>query len=196
MASKPRPPTHLIGTHFGDLEILSLRHVEIAPTRWVYRALCRCICGVEKEVATGVLIAKRTVSCGCIKKRAPKLTGANSPQFKGYGEIRAHFWHGWTTGAKKREIPFEVTMEYAWNLFVSQGGKCALSGLPLVFGSGSLHSNTTASLDRLDNAKGYLEGNIQWVHKKVNIMRNALSIEEFVSLCQKISDHQLKSDSS
>lgn len=191
--SKPRPPTHLIGTHFGDLEVLSLRHVEVTPTHWVYRALCRCVCGVEKEVVTSTLIAKRTVSCGCIKKRAPKLGGSGSPNFKGHGEIRAHFWNGYKRGARDREIVFELTMEYAWNLFEKQGRRCALSGIDLVFGSNTSNANTTASLDRLDNAKGYVEGNVQWVHKRVNVMRNTLTVEEFVSLCQKIAEHQLKS---
>ncbi len=48
------------------------------------------------------------------------------------------------------------------------------------------------SLDRIDNLKGYIEGNVQWVHKRVNVMRNVLSIEEFLSWCEKITAHRQK----
>lgn len=47
----------------------------------------------------------------------------------------------------------------------------------------------TASLDRIDNSKGYEEGNIQWVHKDVNFMKRTYSQEYFIKLCTLISEN-------
>jgi hypothetical protein len=47
----------------------------------------------------------------------------------------------------------------------------------------------TASLDRIDSNKDYVEGNIQWVHKHLNLMKNILSQEYFINLCNKVSNN-------
>jgi len=44
----------------------------------------------------------------------------------------------------------------------------------------------TASLDRIDSSKGYIEGNVQWVHRKINMMKQSYTQEEFIELCQAV----------
>ena len=46
----------------------------------------------------------------------------------------------------------------------------------------------TASLDRLDNTKGYEVGNFQWVHKDINQIRGSLSIPDFMHWCKLIAE--------
>jgi len=41
----------------------------------------------------------------------------------------------------------------------------------------------TASLDRIDSSKGYIEGNVQWVHKMVNMSKQQYTQEEFINMC-------------
>ena len=72
------------------------------------------------------------------------------------------------------------------DLLAEQGGCCALSGLP-ISACGDLN-DITASLDRVDNSKGYVNGNIQLVHKKVNMMRGSLPVKEFVSFCNLVAN--------
>ena len=51
----------------------------------------------------------------------------------------------------------------------------------------------TASLDRIDSKKGYIEGNVQWVHKNVNKMKMDLDEKEFFSIVKQVYEHkQLK----
>ena len=52
-------------------------------------------------------------------------------------------------------------------------------------------SETTASLDRIDSTKGYVENNVQWTLKKINIMKNVFSQKEFIYLCNKVSKNIL-----
>ena len=46
------------------------------------------------------------------------------------------------------------------------------------------YKEQTASFDRIDNSKGYEVGNIQWVHKEINMMRGTLSVDRFIELCE------------
>jgi len=86
---------------------------------------------------------------------------------------------------KPKEL--NITIEYAWDIFISQERRCALSGLELAFPKVSKDKNWTASLDRIDSSKGYVEGNVQWVHKDVNIMKNKFDNQYFINMCKKIA---------
>lgn len=48
------------------------------------------------------------------------------------------------------------------------------------------------SIDRIDSNIGYEEGNIQWVDKRINMMKGSLSNEEFVELCTKVAEYNKK----
>lgn len=97
--------------------------------------------------------------------------------------------------ARERDLEFSVSKEYLWDLFVKQNKKCALSGVDLVMSSSINKNNNldrtnhTASLDRIDNAVGYVEGNLQWVHKQINRIRRELTIDEFLFWCNKVVHH-------
>jgi len=45
----------------------------------------------------------------------------------------------------------------------------------------------TAYLDRTDSSKGYVEGNVQLVHKDVNISKNKYELQYFINLCKDVS---------
>lgn len=76
-----------------------------------------------------------------------------------------------------------------WNLFIIQNRKCALSGLELSFPKTSEDQSYTASIDRIDSALGYVEGNVQWVHKDINMMKNKYNQEYFIQMCKLISEN-------
>lgn len=126
-------------------------------------------------------------SCRCRKCKALE----DARKF-GHGEIRQHHWYCIKKGAEKRKIEFSVSIDYAWNLFLSQNRRCTLSGLPLLFArTRKSHAvgETTASLDRIDSTKGYVEGNVQWVHKWINLMKNDFTTEEFVHYCKLVVEN-------
>lgn len=81
-------------------------------------------------------------------------------------------------------------MEYAWKLFLGQGRRCALTGLVLELSPSKMNKGaSTASLDRIDSAKGYIAGNVQWVHIVINMMKQTLSDEEFVLWCHRVATY-------
>ena len=89
-------------------------------------------------------------------------------------------------GAKRRNLEFAIDPQYVWELFLTQNRKCALSGKEIGFGE-LCHSVATASLDRIDNSQGYVVGNVQWVHKDLNRMRNSFDVEYFVETCRQVA---------
>ena len=105
-------------------------------------------------------------------------------------EITGKYWANLKHGAKARNLVFNITIDYAWQLFLDQNRKCALSGLDLVFYQpGNKFTDTTASLDRIDSSKGYIIGNIQWVYKKINYLKMNMPQEEFIQLCKLVANH-------
>jgi hypothetical protein len=99
----------------------------------------------------------------------------------GCGDISGKRWASIKSMARLRGIDFSMEIQEAWQIFVNQDSKCTLSGSQIWFdddGSG------TASLDRIDNTVGYVRGNVQWVHKKINEMKFDLTVSEFISWCR------------
>jgi hypothetical protein len=60
--------------------------------------------------------------------------------------------------------------------------------IELKFNSRKRLYDGTASLDRIDSSKGYTLGNIQWVHKWVNLMKQDMTDQEFIEWCKTITN--------
>lgn len=107
--------------------------------------------------------------------------------------ISGSFFNSIVNGARQRNIEIMITIDYIWSLFEKQNGKCALSGLSLRFNlSGENRNTRTASLDRIDSSKGYIEGNVQWVHRQINKMKMDLDESEFIDFCKAVFIHNNK----
>ena len=109
----------------------------------------------------------------------------NHPQGN-YRNIRISFLKKYELSALSRNKNWEVTLDDLADIADKQNKKCAFTGLDLIF-TGDFN-DITASLDRIDNSKGYENNNLQWVHKKINIMRGQLTIEDFTNLCKLVAD--------
>lgn len=86
-----------------------------------------------------------------------------------------------------RGIEFDVSPEYLEKMYT---GVCHFSGIEINIGTYSVLNGGkdlgNASLDRLDSTIGYVENNVVWVYKPVNIMKHIMSSDEFLDLCEKI----------
>lgn len=176
--------TNLVGQKFGKLTVLYQTPNTNSQPRW----MCRCDCGKEKTVQGCHLKSGHTQSCGCSWYKF----GKSRTSWKGHGDIPSTMFGRIVSNAKKRNISFDITIEYIWDLFLEQNKMCALSGLPLDFTYGrNHHYKGTASLDRIDSSKGYVKGNVQWVHKDVNWMKQDYSTDYFLKMCKLICERQL-----
>lgn len=155
----------------------------IKDKRRMYKV--QCDCGKIDIKRKDWVIKGRTTSC---KSCASKRTAINYPppihRTGCHGLSGTHFL-AIKNGAERRNIAFELTPRFLWDLFLKQNGLCALTNLPLVLVR-RIKNNTvdwdviTASLDRIDNTKPYIESNVWWVHKTVNRLKNNYSLEELL----------------
>lgn len=180
----------LTGVDFGGLHILGRDHNR-SKKRSVW--LCQCRCGKVVRRPRLYLTSGYATSCGCEPTTVPK-PGPVSPKRSPIlvGEITESTWSYIGTGAAHRGLVFDITPEYAWQLFVEQEGRCVFTGEALSLpptSSARSRGEWTASLDRIDSKRGYVEGNVQWIHKKLQKMKWAMSDAEFRGWCSKVTRH-------
>lgn len=82
---------------------------------------------------------------------------------------------------KKSGLPVEVTLDYIVEL---ARDKCPILGIRLAWEDDERkivcpHSPT---LDRIDNAKGYVEGNLQIISHKANMLKGNATLEELIRI--------------
>lgn len=103
--------------------------------------------------------------------------------------VSVSFINGYIKSAKERHIKWDVDGDYLADLLISQDFKCALSGESISAYSARCNS---ASLDRIDSSKGYEVGNVQWLYRTINMMKQSYSQDEFIRMCKAVSTYCTK----
>lgn len=177
------PILDLSGKKFNMIEVTRFAYSKNETKYWE----CLCQCGKYIYLSTSEINKGTAKSCGCYKKT--KEFSRKNKQWGGHEDIHLKWWNNCIRGAKKRNIPFEITIEYAWDLYLKQDKRCNLTGLEISFSKttkGWQYGETTASMDRIDPKLGYIEDNIQWIHKDVNFMKNDYTQEYFLQMIKLI----------
>lgn len=180
------------GERYGKLLVVEPGEYVYSANGRPYRAwICHCDCGnvVQKRINALDSGPNSRVSCGCnrIKK--------NSLLSKYVGDISGSEFSDIKKRARQAGLEFDLTAEYLWDLFLSQERRCRYTKWELTFNAGTTEAKGTSSLDRIDSSKGYIPGNVQWVHKYVNRAKLNYSEDYFISLCKAVVEHHaLKHD--
>ena len=81
--------------------------------------------------------------------------------------------------SKRYNFEFNLTEEYLKSIY-PEDGMCPLLNIQLNWDSDAKHPSKP-SLDRIDNNKGYIKGNVQWVSWRANnLMKDATPDELFI----------------
>lgn len=153
---------------------------------------CKCKCGKENIMYPSRFKSKKIKHCNSCSNRISRNKGKGT----GIEDISGQFICDIKKCARYRKLEYLISNEYIWNLFLKQKGLCALSGIPIDFSKDYkevnnkkllIRSSCTASLDRIDSRFGYIEGNVQWVHKYINVMKQSLPNNLFIQMCHIIS---------
>ena len=62
---------------------------------------------------------------------------------------------------------------------------CPVFKTPLVFGGGL--NKFSPSVDRINNSKGYVKGNVQWISARANSLKRDATAKELYTLADYIS---------
>lgn len=182
-------------------DMLHQRFGRLVPQKWrIYKSgeqkrvqyFCKCDCGAERWIYKNAITQRSmSASCGCARKEAQKVAMRriwDARQEISRIVLRTRHWRQIVNNADTRGHELSISMEQAQKIYNLQQGRCALSGLPIFFQEKTKNAGWTASLDRIDSSAGYVMGNLQWVHKDVNLMKQAFSQARFAELCQLVAD--------
>jgi hypothetical protein len=117
------------------------------------------------------------------KKNVLTCRFCQSERSSKYAQKEENTFKVFLTWAKGRDRECSVSADYLKELFNEQDGMCNISGMKL--------DRSNMSLDRINSEIGYVEGNLQWVHKKINQMKSNFDENEFVDICNKISNYNI-----
>jgi hypothetical protein len=84
------------------------------------------------------------------------------------------------SAARRKGIPFTLTLEDYTRVFDLQAGKDAYTGEQMCFDYGHGRSAATASLDRIDNDGGYTPGNVVFCRLSTNGKKSDQPPDEFM----------------
>jgi hypothetical protein len=174
------------GQKFGKWEVVDTILHKVGKNASI---MMKCECGTQRLVQCNALLSGSTKGCECV------IRGNKSANWKGTKDISGRYLNSIEKASQRRNIEWSISREYLQFLWENTNGTCAISGLPIVFGSRSI--DNTASLDRKNHNVGYVEGNVQWVHKHINVMKNVFSEIDFLILCKVVYDYnrtQLEAD--
>ena len=93
--------------------------------------------------------------------------------------------------SKKRNHEYTIDCIYLKNLWENQDGICPFTKQKLILrthSNGSVKKNPyQASLDRIDNSKGYVEDNVRFVALIYNYAKNTFSDEDVLNFCSTVA---------
>jgi hypothetical protein len=107
-----------------------------------------------------------------------------------YSQFRYHL-----NNAKKHTNsihPLDIDIEYLKKIWEKQKGLCAVTGVSLK--NKFIHTKKQktekhpyqASLDRIDNNKGYIKGNVRFVALIFNYARNTFDDKQVIEFCKQV----------
>lgn len=168
------PIIDLTGQRFGQLVVL--KQVTNRNQRSGIMWLCRCDCGLEKEIMKVNLRANGgTLSCGC---------GRGYPIGLSTGK---HLLNAYRQSAHHRQIPFDISWDDFHRLCQQRCSYCNVIPKQIHKGTKGLKGQYIYNgIDRVDNNFGYVLGNVVTCCKTCNYMKHSLSKEEFIAHVRRI----------
>jgi len=136
---------------------------------------CLCDCGQITYGSKNKIISGKKKSCGCLRNTKNSKDPLRKSLNRVYNRITKNKkWHN-----------TDITLEFLWDLYIQQGGRCYYTGLDLEL---IKDNEYTISVDRIDSSKSYMKNNIVLTCRYVNFFKNNLSIDQFITLLENIKN--------
>ena len=173
----------MLGRVFGRLTVLrqvESQRYESPDGRHRYTRLmwaCKCSCGNPEEVVVSGdhLRNQGTKSCGCLRSEAAQQRRTHGMTVDGPDGGPMPEYQMWARAKRRAEVdglPFDLDPTE-----INIPDCCPVFGWPLEIGDGA-SQNTSPSLDKLDPAKGYVQGNVWVISHLANRIKNNATLEQ------------------
>jgi len=98
---------------------------------------------------------------------------------------------GQTLNHAKKRAEVTITIQDLMDIFEKQEGLCALSGVKMTWHQGKILP-TSISIDRIDNSKGYIHGNVRLVCVVVNAFKSTQTDNELYEFAKSLVENMAK----
>lgn len=119
--------------------------------------------------------AQNLEHCRAIGRRSEAKSRSEHPE--------RHILRGAKKRAKEKSLDFSLSKE---DIFIPN--KCPILNIPLIKGEKYSNDNSP-SLDRIDNNKGYVKGNIIVISQRANMLKSNGSAEEHEAIAKFMRQH-------
>jgi hypothetical protein len=161
----------LTNKKFGRLLAIKIDHKTKKRIMW----LCRCDCGTEKIVSGEKLRSGNTKSCNCLRNT---LLANEIRLGNGYANLK-ELYRSYKKSAKKRNYIFDLNLETFKKITSSNCYYCGIEPKQVKNHKECFGKYIYNGIDRIDNKKGYILGNVVPCCKICNSAKNTQTIEEF-----------------
>lgn len=165
----------LTGQRFGKLVVIGTTDIR-GKDGHHFLFKCQCDCGNIKYLSSNALICNKATSCGCVR------------DFSKYGErlggIKKAIAY-YINRAKKRGVPFELTEEQFGDLIYDN---CYYCGKPA--SRNDYRGVKRNGIDRFDNDKGYVTGNVVSCCAQCNIKKGTTNGKEYIEYCKQVANYE------
>jgi hypothetical protein len=86
----------------------------------------------------------------------------------------------------------DITLDYLYAVGERQNWRCVATGVPLEFTRGGTRwggkwcNPRSCTIDRINNDKGYVKGNVQLLTWEANALRGGMKWKEFINACRRV----------
>jgi len=163
------------GKNVGKVKVLQLlKRAQQFTDKMGHEYRCECnFCGREKIYRSVVLSREGFLGCRCNKKDINHA--AKKKVFSSY-----------VTNAKSRRLSFELSFDEVISLCSQNCHYCGDKPSNLSHGTDILGKFKYNGIDRIDNSKGYIKGNIVTCCKSCNWMKQDMTFDEFKNKINRI----------
>ena len=174
----------LLGKRFGRLVVI--KETDKRSHRNVVWQ-CRCDCGTICEIVGTSLRSGRTQSCGCLQRERTKEVNIKPNDWA----AKYKLLDGYRRNAKERGLPFELTEEEFFTLIKQSCYYCNnepnnVMRLNYYNKQEPERCYIYNGIDRIDNSKGYIKGNVVTCCKTCNWAKRDMSLEQFKNWIKRI----------
>lgn len=176
---------NLSGKTFGRLTVIE--PIGNSP-KWGTIWLCKCTCGNTVQYGTGRLNSGHVQSCGCLRKDVARQKAL---EVRNYSSVAGRAFAVLERAAKQRNIENTISFN-AFSKLIYQN--CYYCGIEPNQVKNWYVENDIAihGIDRVDNTKGYIEGNVVPCCRMCNIAKANHSQKEFLEWVNRVAVHQAK----
>jgi hypothetical protein len=195
-----RPPNFrdMTGERFGRLVVIRCIGSRTGKPRANSRPdvamdwLCICDCGKEKVITTGALRSGGTISCGCAR-RVPRGDHCLFRALPAGRAARNRVLKGYRGGAYSRDLAWDLTEEEFDRLITQDCAYCGCPPSMVEKGSGARSGDFIhGGIDRVDNAQGYVMGNVVPCCRICNRAKMSMSHAEFLAWIGRLASFRAK----